>query len=185
MPFNFKSLSIPDVILIEPFIFRDDRGAFAETYKLSDFKKIGILNNFVQDNYSISGKWVLRGLHYQIAPAAQGKLVRVARGRIFDVAVDIRKDSHYFGKWVGIELSEDNRYMLWIPAGFAHGFVALHDNTEVLYKTTEEYAPEFERGIIWNDPEIGIEWPVKNPVLSPKDANFPFLTDADLPEKVS
>jgi dTDP-4-dehydrorhamnose 3,5-epimerase len=175
MPFNFKSLSIPDVILIEPFIFRDERGAFAEMYKLSDFKKLGILDNFVQDNYSISGKWVLRGLHYQIAPAAQGKLVRVARGRIFDVAVDIRKDSHYFGKWIGVELSEDNRYMLWIPAGFAHGFVALEDNTEVLYKTTEEYAPEFERGIIWNDPEIGIEWPVKNPVLSPKDANFPFL----------
>jgi dTDP-4-dehydrorhamnose 3,5-epimerase len=175
MPFNFKSLSIPDVILIEPFIFRDKRGAFAEIYKLSDFKKIGILDNFVQDNYSISGKWVLRGLHYQIAPAAQGKLVRVARGRIFDVAVDIRKSSPYFGKWVGIELSEDNRYMLWIPAGFAHGFVALEDNTEVLYKTTEEYATEFERGIIWNDPEIGIEWPVKNPVLSPKDANFPFL----------
>jgi dTDP-4-dehydrorhamnose 3,5-epimerase len=175
MPFNFKSLSIPDVILIEPFIFRDERGAFAEMYKLSDFKKLGILDNFVQDNYSISGKWVLRGLHYQIAPAAQGKLVRVARGRIFDVAVDIRKDSPYFGKWVGIELSEDNRHMLWIPAGFAHGFVALEDNTEVLYKTTEEYAPEFERGIIWNDPEIGIEWPVKNPVLSPKDANFPFL----------
>jgi dTDP-4-dehydrorhamnose 3,5-epimerase len=179
MPFNFKSLSIPDVILIEPFIFRDERGAFAEMYKLSDFKKLGILDNFVQDNYSISGKWVLRGLHYQIAPAAQGKLVRVARGRIFDVAVDIRKDSHYFGKWIGVELSEDNRYMLWIPAGFAHGFVALEDNTEVLYKTTEEYAPEFERGIIWNDPEIGIEWPVKNPVLSPKDANFPFLADSD------
>lgn len=177
MPFNFKSLSIPDVILIEPFIFRDERGAFAEMYKLSDFKKIGILDNFVQDNYSISGKWVLRGLHYQIAPAAQGKLVRVARGRIFDVAVDIRKDSHYFGKWIGVELSEDNRYMLWIPPGFAHGFVALEDNTEVLYKTTEEYAPEFERGIIWNDPEIGIEWPVKNPVLSPKDANFPFLNN--------
>ncbi len=179
MPFNFKSLDIPDVILIEPFIFRDERGAFAETYKLSDFKKIGIWHNFVQDNYSVSMKWALRGLHYQIKPVAQGKLVRVLRGGIFDVALDIRKGSPYFGKWVGIELSEDNRYMLWIPPGFAHGFVSLHDNTEVLYKATEEYAPEFERGIIWNDPEIGIEWPVKNPILSQKDANFPSLIDAD------
>jgi len=179
MPFNFKSLEIPDVILIEPFIFRDERGAFAETYKLSDFKKMGIWHNFIQDNFSISSSGALRGLHYQINPASQGKLVRVGRGRIFDVAVDIRKGSPYFKKWVGIELSEDNQYMLWIPPGFAHGFVALDDNTEVLYKATEEYAPELERGIIWNDPEIGIEWPVKNPILSLKDANFPCLSDAD------
>ena len=160
MPFEFKKLEIPDVILIIPKVFEDDRGFFMETFKISDFKAYGISYEFVQDNHSKSKKGVLRGLHYQLYPKAQGKLVRCIRGRIWDVAVDIRKGSPWYGKWVAVELSEENKLMLWIPPGFAHGFVALED-AEIIYKCTAEYAPELDRGIIWNDPELAINWPVE------------------------
>ncbi len=179
MPFNFKRLEIPDVILIEPKVFGDERGFFMETYKASDFKKNGIEYDFVQDNHSKSQRGVLRGLHYQLKPMDQGKLVRCVRGRIWDVAVDIRKGSPWFGKWVAVELSEENKLMLWVPPGFAHGFVALEDGTEVMYKVTNEYAPELDRGIIWNDPDLAIDWPIENPVLSEKDKKLPKFKDAE------
>ena len=179
MPFTFKKLSIPGIILIKPHIFTDERGFFIETYKHSNFDKAGIIENFMQDNLSKSKKNVLRGLHYQKNPAAQGKLVRCINGRIFDVAVDICKGSPTYMKWVGIELSEKNNYMLYISPGFAHGFVVLSDEAEVMYKCTREYSPENDRGIIWNDPDININWPVEEPVLSRKDNSLPFLKDAD------
>ncbi len=179
MPFEFEPLDIPDLILVKPKVFGDERGFFMETYKASEFKKNGINYDFVQDNHSKSQKGVLRGLHYQLRPMEQGKLVRCIRGRIWDVAVDIRKGSPWYGKWVAVELSEENKLMLWIPPGFAHGFVALEDNTEVIYKVTKEYSPELERGIIWNDPDIGIDWPVKNPKLSERDSRLPPLREAE------
>jgi len=179
MPFVFKRLEIPDVILIEPKIFEDARGFFMETYKYSEFRENGIEYEFVQDNHSKSKKGVLRGLHYQLKPMEQGKLVRCIRGRICDVAVDIRKGSPWYKKWVAVELSEENKLMLWVPPGFAHGFVSLEDNTEVVYKVTKEYASELDRGIIWNDPDIGIEWPIENPILSEKDSKLPRLKDAE------
>ncbi len=179
MPFIFKRLEIPDVILIEPKVFEDDRGFFMETYKYSEFKKNGIPYEFVQDNHSKSQRGVLRGLHYQLKPMEQGKLVRCIKGRIWDVAVDIRKGSPWYGKWVAVELSEENKLMLWIPPGFAHGFLALADNTEIIYKVTKEYSPEFDRGIIWDDPDLAIDWPIKNPILSEKDKNLPLLKDAE------
>ncbi len=179
MPFIFKRLEIPDVILIEPKIFEDSRGFFMETYKYSEFKENGIEYEFVQDNHSKSKKGVLRGLHYQLRPMEQGKLVRCIRGRIWDVAVDIRKGSPWYKKWVAVELSEENKLMLWVPPGFAHGFIALEDNTEVIYKVTKEYAPELDRGIIWNDPDIDIKWPIENPILSEKDSKLPRLKDAE------
>lgn len=179
MPFTFERLEIPDIILIKPKVFGDERGFFMETYKFSEFVKNGIPYEFVQDNHSKSQKNVLRGLHYQLEPMEQGKLVRCIRGRIWDVAVDIRKGSPWYAKWVAVELSEENKYMLWIPPGFAHGFVALEDNTEVVYKTTKEYAPELDRGIIWNDPTIAINWPIKNPILSKKDMAQPRLEEAE------
>jgi len=178
MPFTFKRLEIPEVILIEPEVFSDERGFFMETYKYSEFASFGISERFVQDNHSRSVKGVLRGLHYQNPPKAQGKLVRVVVGEIFDVAVDIRKGSPTYGKWVGVKLSAENKRMLYIPPGFAHGFCVLSDVAEVVYKVTEEYAPESEAGIIWNDPEVGIDWPIENPMLSAKDANWPILRDA-------
>jgi len=179
MPFEFKMLEIPDVILIEPKIFQDARGFFTETYKSSDFKNAGINKAFVQDNFSYSRKGVLRGLHYQLNPFAQGKLVKVLKGSIFDVAVDIRKGSPYFGKWVYAILSAENRLMLWIPEGFAHGFLSLEEATEVLYKNTNEYNPSLDRGIIWNDPQIGIRWPDREPLLSDKDNKHPSLIQAE------
>lgn len=151
-----------------------------ETYKESSFIEKGIPARFMQDNHSMSAKGVLRGLHYQLAPAAQGKLVRVASGAIFDVAVDIRKDSPWFGKWVGAELSASNKKMLWIPEGFAHGFCALENDAQVLYKSTGEYSPAHDRGIRWDDPFIGIEWPVKSPLVSQKDAALPLLAEAEI-----
>lgn len=178
MPFNFKKLKIPDLILIEPKVFEDERGFFLESFKLSEFKKAGIDFNFVQDNHSKSKKGVLRGLHYQLNPKAQGKLIRCIKGKILDVAVDIRKGSPWYGKWVSVELSEENKLMLWIPPGFAHGFVALED-AEIIYKCTEEYDPAFDRGIIWNDPEIGINWTLNTPILSKKDALLPELNKAE------
>ena len=167
-------------MLVEPKVLRDGRGFFMETYKHSDFQAAGIKEHFVQDNHSRSAKHVLRGLHYQKGPAGQGKLVRCSRGKIFDVAVDIRKGSPTFRRWAGMELSEENSLMLYIPPGFAHGFVVLSDGAEIIYKCTAEYSPEDERGIIWNDPDIKIAWPVKEPVLSGKDGENPPLRDTDI-----
>jgi dTDP-4-dehydrorhamnose 3,5-epimerase len=180
MPFTFKTLYLPGVVLVTSQVFGDARGFFSETYKHSDFSGAGIKEYFVQDNHSRSAQYVLRGLHYQKSPMAQGKLVRCIRGRIFDVAVDIRKGSQTYGKWVGVELSEDNNQMLYIPSTFAHGFIALSHAAEIMYKCTREYSPEHDRGIIWDDPVINIDWPVKNPILSDKDKMLPLLKDADI-----
>ncbi len=174
MSFLFKKLEIPDVILIEPAIMTDERGFFMETYKSSVFRENNI-PNFVQENHSYSIKNVLRGLHYQIVPKAQGKLVRCIQGEIFDVAVDIRKDSPTFRKWVSVVLSSENKKQLYIPPGFAHGFCVLSDTAEIVYKCTEEYSPQHERGIAWNDMSIGIDWPVKNPIMNDKDRKNPKL----------
>jgi dTDP-4-dehydrorhamnose 3,5-epimerase len=179
MPFTFEPLQIPDVILIRPRVFPDARGFFLETYKYSDFAANGIPERFVQDNHSRSTRGVLRGLHFQNPPRAQGKLVRVVSGEIFDVAVDIRPGSATFGQWVGEALSDENHHMLYIPPGFAHGFVVLSDVADVTYKVTAEYAPELDSGIIWNDPAIAIQWPVQVPILSAKDAALPSLLEAD------
>ena len=173
MAFKFKKMQIPEVTLIEPPVFSDERGFFVETYKRDDFAERGIKEPFIQDNHSGSSrKGVVRGLHFQKAPAAQSKLVRVIRGRILDVAVDIRKASLTYGKWVSAELSAENRRMLYIPEGFAHGFCTLEDNTEVIYKCGAVYSPEHDRGVKWNDPAIGIDWPVKTPILSEKDGKL-------------
>jgi dTDP-4-dehydrorhamnose 3,5-epimerase len=179
MPFDFESIAIPGPVLVRPKVFGDDRGFFLELYKHTDFVKAGIREHLVQDNFSKSSQGVLRGLHYQKAPRAQGKLVTCMRGRIYDVAVDIRKGSPHFGKWVGVELTGENRLQLYVPPGFAHGFQVLSETAEVLYKCTAEYAPAEDRGIIWNDPEIGIAWPLSEAVLSGKDKLLPRLLDAD------
>jgi len=162
---------IPEVKIIEPTLFEDDRGFFIESYNQQRFEEaIGYAVNFVQDNHSKSAKGVLRGLHYQLPPKAQGKLVRVIQGEVFDVAVDIRKSSPTFGQWFGLMLTAENKKQLWIPAGFAHGFMTLSDTAEFLYKTTDYYSPEHERSIHWNDSSIGIKWPTTtNPILSLKD----------------
>jgi dTDP-4-dehydrorhamnose 3,5-epimerase len=173
MPFTFKSASIPGLLIVEPRLFSDSRGAFMESYKASDFAAAGITRPFVQDNHSVSSLGTVRGLHFQRAPHAQGKLVRVTRGRVWDVAVDLRKSSPNFGTWEGVELSALNWLMLWIPAGFAHGFVALEEGTELQYKCTDEYAPSSEGGIRWDDPTLGIEWPIKGAVVSEKDGKLP------------
>lgn len=165
------------MLLIEPKVLGDERGFFMETYHLEEFRKAGITDTFVQDNHSRSAKGVLRGLHYQ-EPNGQGKLVRCTRGAIFDVAVDIRRNSPTFGRWFGDELSDANKLMLWIPAGFAHGFCALEDGSDLVYKCTTLYDASADRAILWNDPEIGIEWPISDPVLSVKDTKAPRLADA-------
>jgi len=172
---KYTPLSIPDIVLIEPEVFGDHRGYFMETFRQDDFNKNVGPYTFVQDNHSKSTKGILRGLHYQIKQS-QGKLVRVTSGRVFDVAVDIRKASPWFGKWVGETLSAENKSMLWIPPGFAHGFYVLSDEAEFTYKCTDYYAPEHERSILWNDPEIAVNWPIDTePVLSPKDEKgLPF-----------
>ena len=182
MPFEFVKTSIPGVILVKPRVFGDERGFFMETYKKSDFEKAGIDTDFVQDNHSKSVRGVLRGLHYQLEPKAQGKLVRCIRGKIFDVAVDIRRGSPTFGKWIGVELSEENKLMLWIPEGFAHGFLTLSEEAEIVYKVSgAEYSPEHDRNIRWNDPDIGIRWPLEGePILSEKDRIAPLLKDAEV-----
>ena len=179
MPFIFQRLSIPEVQLIEPKVFPDGRGFFLETYKHADFVQAGIREHFTQDNYSRSEKGVLRGLHYQQDPHGQGKLVRCMRGRIFDVAVDMRKGSPSFGTWVGAELSEENNHQLYVPIGFAHGFQVLSDLADVLYKCTTEYYPAADRGVIWNDPDLAIRWPLADPLLSAKDRVLPLFKDAD------
>jgi len=180
---QFIRTAIPDVILIEPKVFPDERGFFLESYQKKKFMEAGITAEFVQDNHSKSQQGTLRGLHYQIQQA-QGKLVRVILGEIFDVAVDIRKNSPTFGKWVGDYLSAENRKMLWVPPGFAHGFYVTSPEAEVLYKATDYYAPQWERSIRWNDPTVGIKWPTNNtePILSPKDAAGKLLDEAEVYE---
>lgn len=179
MPFTFKRLNIPEVILVETKAFLDDRGYFLESFKESIFANNSIGTKFVQDNFSHSIKGVIRGLHYQKNPKAQAKLVIALRGEIFDVAVDIRKNSPTFGKWVGEILSEKNHKLLYIPEGFAHGFCVLSNEADVLYKVTHEYSPEHEKGILWNDSELNISWPIKKPILQEKDILLPLLKNAD------
>ncbi len=179
---NVIKTALPGVLILEPKVFADDRGFFLETWNLERFSAAAIRDPFVQDNHSRSRRNVLRGLHYQL-PQAQGKLIRCSRGAIFDVAVDIRRGSPHFGKWEAAELSESNYRMLWVPPGFAHGFCALTDDCDVLYKCTALYDPAGDRSIVWNDPDIGIPWPVAQPLLSPKDAAAPRLSAASpLPE---
>jgi dTDP-4-dehydrorhamnose 3,5-epimerase len=179
MPFSFYATDLPGVIAIETKLFKDDRGFFTETFKQSDFLKAGIRESFIQDNFSCSCYGVLRGLHYQKEPHGQAKLVMVSKGEIFDVAVDIRRGSPRYGKWTGLTLSGTNGRMLFIPVGFAHGFCVLSEEAYVTYKVTSEYKPEADRGIIWDDPNIQIAWPVEIPLLSPKDGELPQLHDAD------
>jgi len=174
--FRFTKLPIEGLILIEPTVFTDERGFFMETYSYRDFEALGLEVHFVQDNHSLSGKGVLRGLHFQ-KRHPQGKLVRVVRGSIFDVAVDIRRGSPTFGKWYGLGLSAENRRQLYVPAGFAHGFLALSE-AEVLYKVTEYYDPQDQGGIIWSDPDIGITWPLSGePLLSSRDRSWGYLRE--------
>ena len=171
----------PGVLILEPKVFGDARGFFQETWNAKVFADIGIDAQFVQDNHSRSAKGILRGLHYQVQEP-QGKLVRVTSGRVFDVAVDIRRSSPHFGRWTGVELSGDNKRMFWVPPGFAHGFVALEDETDFLYKCTALYAPQWDRSIAWNDPDIGIDWPLEGlaPLLSAKDTAAIALKDAEV-----
>lgn len=178
---SFTKLEIPDVVVFEPKVFGDDRGFFFESFNQRNFEEaVGVSVDFVQDNHSMSARNVLRGLHYQIEQP-QGKLVRVVQGEVFDVAVDIRKSSPTYKKWVGVHLSAENKKQLWIPAGFAHGFIVLSDKAEFLYKTTNYYAPEHERCILWNDPELAIQWPAEStPILSGKDAKGATMEQADV-----
>ena len=178
---NVLATALPGVLILEPRLFADARGFFMESYNKRVFESAaGIKDDFVQDNHSRSVKGTLRGLHYQIQQP-QGKLVRAIRGRIWDVALDVRRRSPTFGKSVGVELSEDNKRMLWIPVGFAHGFLVTTDIAEVVYKTTDFYAPQHERAVVWNDPDAAIGWPLDGePLLSDRDATAPRLRDADL-----
>lgn len=175
-------LEIPDVVLFEPKVFGDDRGFFFESFNKKVFQQAtGLSPEFVQDNHSKSSKGVLRGLHYQLPPMAQGKLVRVVQGEVFDVAVDIRKSSPTFGQWVSETLSAENKKQLWVPEGFAHGFITISDTAEFLYKVTKYYSPDHERSIIWNDPSFNISWPsTDNPIVSDKDLLGTDFKTADL-----
>ena len=181
MTFGFRPFrDLPEVVLIDPKPFADERGWFVETHRKSDFAKHGIPFDFPQDNHSRStARGILRGLHFQKNPVAQGKLVRCLLGEVFDVAVDIRKGSPTYRKWVSTILSPDNCHMLWIPPGFAHGILTLTDTTEVVYKVTSEYSQLHDRVIRWNDPTIAIKWPYANPILSTKDRDAPLLNDVD------
>lgn len=179
---EFIPASIPDILILQPKVFRDARGFFMETFQAEQFAAAGIPTQFVQDNHSGSVRGTLRGLHYQINHA-QGKLVRVVAGEIFDVAVDLRRSSQTFGKWIGMRLSPENPIQVWIPTGFAHGFYVLSDWAEVIYKTTDFYAPAWERTLMWNDSELGIAWPVppgRQPLVSEKDQKGTPFQDADL-----
>jgi dTDP-4-dehydrorhamnose 3,5-epimerase len=179
---EIKKTTIPDVLLIEPNVYEDVRGFFMETFQVQKFIRLGICQDFVQDNHSGSKQGVLRGLHYQIN-RPQGKLVRVIVGEVFDVAVDLRKDSENFGKWVGNCLSAENKLQLWVPPGFAHGFYVLSEWVELVYKTTDYYAPEWERTLLWNDPKISVSWPLLDgnpPILSEKDAQGKLLSEAEI-----
>jgi dTDP-4-dehydrorhamnose 3,5-epimerase len=173
--------AIPEVLIFEPAVYGDDRGFFMESFNASVFREqTGLDREFVQDNHSRSTRGVLRGLHYQVKQP-QGKLVRVTSGAVFDVAVDIRKSSPTFGQWVGVELSEENKRQLWVPEGFAHGFLVTSDTADFLYKTTDYWYPEHERSIVWNDPAIGITWPIQDaPTLADKDAKAPLLAEAQI-----
>ena len=176
---NVIRTAIPEVVIIEPKVFGDARGFFFESFNQKAFNEAtGTNHQFVQDNHSRSAKGVLRGLHYQIQQP-QGKLVRVVQGAVFDVAVDIRKSSPTFGRWVGAELSEDNQHQLWVPTGFAHGFLVLSDLADFLYKTTDYYAPQYERSILWNDSDLNIDWPIGEPILSNKDRQGLKFNSAD------
>jgi len=179
MPFRFTRTEIPDVLIVEPRVFSDERGFFMETYKRSEFAAQGIAESFVQMNHSKSSKGILRGLHYQKQPKAQAKLVHVLAGEIFDIAVDIRRGAPTFGRSVAVSLSSENKQMLYVPAGFAHGFCVVSDEAEIAYMTTEEYAPECEAGIRWDDPKLAIAWPIAAPRLSDRDQRWPGLDDAD------
>ena len=179
MSFCFVSTRIPEVIIIEPPVFPDNRGFFMETYKHSEFAAHGIAETFVQCNQSKSRRGTLRGLHYQKNPKAQGKLVRALSGEIYDVVVDLRVGGPTYGKWTAATLSADNKKMLYVPAGFAHGFCVTSAEAEIFYMTTAEYAPEVEAGVIWNDPGLAIEWPITEPQLSSRDSAWPPLKMAD------
>jgi dTDP-4-dehydrorhamnose 3,5-epimerase len=181
MPFNFTPLAIPGLALVEPQRFGDARGFFMETYKKTDFAAGGIHGEFVQDNVSYSSRGVLRGLHYQLPPQAQAKLVTVYQGEVFDVAVDIRQDSPSYGQWHGLTLSSAKPQFFYIPTGFAHGYCVLSETAIFAYKVDAEYAPELDRGIMWNDPSIGIEWPIQPPLLSDKDKEHPPLSQVEKP----
>jgi len=182
---KFIPTKFPDVILIEPRVFGDSRGFFMETYQAQLFAESGIQASFVQDNHSGSQQGILRGLHYQICQA-QGKLVRVIAGSVYDVVVDLRRNSPTFGQWMGTELSAENKRQLWIPAGYAHGFYVTSTWAEFTYKVTDYYAPQYERSLLWNDPQLGIEWPLVDgqpPLLSTKDANGKPLSEAEVYEE--
>jgi len=179
MPFRFTPTYISCVIVIDPPVFPDDRGFFMESYKRSEFAAGGINETFVQCNQSKSARGILRGLHYQKNPKAQAKLGRALSGEIYDVAVDLRKGSSTYGKWTTVILSAENKKMLFVPVGFAHGLCVTSADAEMLYMTTEEYAPDLEAGVLWDDPDLAIEWPVANPVLSARDRAWPRLRDAD------
>jgi len=179
MSFTFKKLNLSDVMLVEAKSFPDDRGYFKEIFKESSFIENEINTRFVQDNFSHSIKGVLRGLHFQKNPKAQAKLVTVFRGEIFDVVVDVRKDSPTYRKWVSEILSEQNHKLLFIPEGFAHGYCVLSDEADIFYKVNQEYSPEHDSGFIWNDPEVAIKWPMDNPLISNNDLKLPFLKNAD------
>lgn len=179
MSFEFLELEIPGVFLVETTRFRDHRGFFQESFKGSAFREAGISSDFVQDNFARSRKGVLRGLHFQKPPAAQGKLVSATLGSVFDVGVDLRSGSPTYGKWVGVELGEATGKMLYLPPGLAHGYLVLTDEAHVAYKVTAEYAPASDAGIRWDDPAIGIEWPSEAPILSDKDRNLPLLKEVD------
>lgn len=177
MPFTFTKLKPDGLVLVEPRAFPDNRGFFMESYKESEFLAGGVPHRFVQDNHSLSRKNVIRGLHFQKEPRAQGKLVRVVTGAVWDVVVDLRRGSPTERRWTAVELSAGNRRMLYVPEGFAHGFAALTDDVHLLYKCTEEYDASLDAGIRWNDPAIGISWPVRDPIVSEKDGSLPFLKD--------
>ncbi len=182
MPFEFEKTKIDGLIIVKPKAFGDNRGFFMESYKKSEFVKGGIDCEFVQDNHSKSTKNVLRGLHYQATPYQQAKLVRCVRGKIFDVAVDLRQNSITFGQSVKVELSEENKHMLFIPEGFAHGFVVLSEEAELLYKTNTEYAPQADRGLLWCDKTVNVDWGVDDPILSEKDKIQPSLDEINKKE---
>lgn len=177
MPFTFKKTKIPEVQIIEPRKFPDERGFFMETYKYTEFSNNGIVERFLQDNHSFSEKGILRGLHFQRDPYAQGKLVRVINGIVWDVAVDLRPSSATYKQWVGVELDGERGNMLYIPPGFGHGFVVLSDTAHFLYKCTNEYNPQADGGVRWDDPELNIHWPLKEVSVSAKDETLPFLKD--------
>jgi dTDP-4-dehydrorhamnose 3,5-epimerase len=178
MPFTFTKTELPGVVIIEPTVFADDRGFFMETYRKSDFETAGLYLDLVQENHSKSVQGTLRGLHLQRPPKAQGKLVRAVSGEIFDVAVDVSPSSPTYRRWVSAVLSGENRRSLFIPAGYAHGFCVVSPVAEVIYKTTDEYAPDLEWGIRWDDPSLAITWPVRSPLLSVRDSEWPALADA-------